>query len=585
MAYLMLKTPDGVRKVKLQDEAVTIGRHPECGIVVDDDRSSRRHCIVEPMNGGFRVRDLGSRNGTKVNDRRVEYKDLADRDIIRIGKVKIRYMDPEAAKRPVNAPDFASALTAEDAFASSLLDHRRPGVTLDLEEVASHGRTDYRDNLKEIIRTGGDRDLKSRHLSLIDARGEVLHQAELEEEQKKKKSKRRGGEADAEDDLKEGISALRLLLLACLTARATDLHLEPKREQAVARLRVDGYMVNATELTTEVHQKIVGLVKVLCQIEHTRRNIVQEGHFSVALPKRRIDYRVSFTPSVHGQKLVIRVLDTANAPTRMHELGMVAWMYDKLRSLVMRDSGMILAAGPTGSGKTTTLYSCLREIDAEQRNVITIEDPVEYSLDGCTQIPVDHDQGNGFGTLLRSVMRQDPDVILVGEIRDLETARTATQAAMTGHLVFSTVHAKDTIGGIFRLLDLGLEPYLVANSMSLLIAQRLVRLLCENCRKPVKPTPPQVIRMGRFLDGIHTIYNPTGCRKCLRTGFLGRRAIFEMLEFNDELRDCVLNQPSIHKIRQTVNRGLFHTLQESGFQLVAKGITSYDEIDRVAGND
>lgn len=581
MAYLMLKTSDGVRKVDLQDEPVTIGRHPECGIVVDDERSSRRHCIVERIGGGFRVRDLGSRNGTKVNDRRVEYKDLSDRDVIRIGKLKIRYVDPESASRPVNAPDFASALTPEDAFAASMRDGGRPAVTLDLEEITSQTRADYRDNLKEIIRTGGDRDLKARHLSLVDARGETLHQAELEEQQKKTKK----GKDEAEDDLKEGISALRLLLLACLTARATDLHLEPKRDSASARLRVDGYMVHATDLTMEVHHKIVGLVKVLCQIEHTRRNIVQEGHFSIALPKRRIDYRVSFTPSVHGQKLVIRVLDTANAPTRMHELGMVAWMYDKLRALVMRDSGMILAAGPTGSGKTTTLYSCLREIDAEQRNVITIEDPVEYSLDGCTQIPVDQEHGNGFGTLLRSVMRQDPDVILVGEIRDIETARTATQAAMTGHLVFSTVHAKDTIGGVFRLLDLGLEPYLVANSLSLLIAQRLVRLLCESCAKPVKPSPPQVIRMGRYLDGIHTIYNPTGCRKCLRTGFLGRRAIFEMLEFNDELRDCVLNEPSIHKIRQVVNRGLFHTLRESGFHLVAKGITSYDEIERVAGND
>jgi type II secretory ATPase GspE/PulE/Tfp pilus assembly ATPase PilB-like protein len=239
--------------------------------------------------------------------------------------------------------------------------------------------------------------------------------------------------------------------------------------------------------------------------------------------------------------------------------------------------------GPTGSGKTTTLYNALRSIDRHARNVVTIEDPVEYQLDNVTQIPIDEGKGNSFNQLLRSVLRQDPDVILVGEIRDEETARTAMQAAMTGHLVFSTVHAKDTIAAIFRLLDLKVEPYLVSSSLDLVLAQRLLRVLCEHCKRPIPVAPGQATRIGRFLGGKTQVYTGTGCARCLRTGYRGRRAIFELLDFNDELRDIILRDPSIQAMKKVIEQGLFTTLAQSGWKLAAEGVTSLEEVDQVCG--
>lgn len=597
MAFLEVPNASGeVDRHRLEeDEPTTIGRHPKCQVVLEDDRASRKHCVIWRKNGRYHVRDLDSRNGTKVNERRVREVELRDRDVIRVGKVRIRFLDPNSppAKHEPNRNGDARrggrsrrrGAEQEGASSDAALDPvvalappDEAAMRVDLEKAARSPRRSspderpYDERLREMIDALPGRDFPAGAISLIDSRGNTVHQGAL-------------GEGEDKEDVGEGIRALRLLLLAAFRARATDLHLEPRHDRALARLRVDGTMVTATEMDVSVLRKIVGLVKILCQIDTTRQNKVQDGHFTVAVPKRHVDYRVSFTPSMHGQKLVIRILDTANAPTHVSDLGLVGWMEEKLRSIGTKDSGMVLAAGPTGSGKTTSLYTCLREINVEERNVITIEDPVEYSLEGCTQIPVDSKQGNTFGEMLRSVLRQDPDVIYVGEIRDIETARTAMQASMTGHLVFSTVHAKDSTGAIFRLLDLGVEPYLVANAISFILAQRLVRLLCPNCRKPARPTPAQTMKMGRAVDGVSKIFTPVGCRRCLKTGFVGRRAIFEMLEFNPDLRDVVLNQPTIQAIREVAKRGLFHTLQESGYQLVAQGVTSVDEVDRVAGTN
>jgi general secretion pathway protein E len=312
------------------------------------------------------------------------------------------------------------------------------------------------------------------------------------------------------------------------------------------------------------------------------RDAVHDGHFAARFPDRRVDYRASLTPSVHGQKLVIRVLDSRDAPHSLDELHLPPYMHERVKRVCRQDSGLLLACGPTGSGKTTTLYNALRDIDRDRRNVITIEDPVEYQLDRVTQIPLDIGTGSTFGSILRSVLRQDPDVILVGEIRDEETARVAMQAAMTGHVVFSTVHSKDTIGAIFRLMDLGIEPYLVANSLDLVIAQRLVRVLCENCKRAVRVTPGQATRMGKYLEGKSEIFAATGCGKCLRTGYRGRRAIFEILEVTDELRDVVLGKPSIGEMKKIIEQGHFTTLVQSGWQQVARGHTTLDEVDRVA---
>jgi general secretion pathway protein E len=571
MAFLEVKSPAGNRRLELDADPISIGRLPDNVIHVSDQGLSRNHAVIEPYGDAWRVRDLGSRNGTKVNGTRVAEARLRHGDVVRLGSVEIRFIeptDPGAVKR--QTPDYAAI--AESARRRN---YDSNTVDVDLSEVvAANVQTDYEKRLREIIDAGIDASFVEHEIALVDTRGSIVHAASAD-----------GVEAGRDSEAAESIRLFRLLLLACFRSRATDLHLEPRVDRSVVRLRVDGFMVTAVELAPHIAKRVLGVIKILCQIDTTQKAIVQDGHFSVQVKGRRVDYRVSLTPSVHGQKLVIRVLDSSNAPSRLHELGLVPWMYERLRLIATKDAGMLLACGPTGSGKTTTLYSCLREIDVEQRNAITIEDPVEYHLEGCTQIPIDHKQGNTFATILRSVLRQDPDVIFVGEIRDIETANVAMQAAMTGHLVYSTVHAKDSIAAIFRLLDLGVESYLVANAINLIIAQRLVRLLCQNCRKGVVPTPAQTLRMGRAIEGVPRIYSPQGCTLCLGTGFVGRRALFELLEFNDQLRDVILRKPTIAEIRAVLSQGLFMSLQQYGWQLVAQGLTSVEEIERVASGD
>ena len=569
MAYLEVTTPQGVRRLELASGPISIGRQPNNTLVLEDDKASRQHCVIEPHQGGFRVRDLGSRNGTRLNDQKVASEVLENGDVVRIGSTEMRFIDPEqlAPRRTrQNTPDFAAVRAEQRAFQQAAT------VDLDLHGAVVTAETNYEKKLRDIIDAAPEKPFIETDISLVDNKGVTIHQA----------TSAGLDSGTDEEDVGEGIRVFRLLLLASFRARATDLHIEPRVDTAAIRIRVDGYMISAVELSLSIFQRIVGVVKILCQIDTSRKNVVQDGHFSVNVKGRRVDYRVSMTPSVHGQKIVIRVLDSSNAPSRLHELGLVPWMYEKLRTVATKDAGLLLACGPTGSGKTTTLYSCIREIDVVQRNAITIEDPVEYYLEGCTQIPIDMKQGNTFANILRSVLRQDPDVIFVGEIRDIETATVAMQASMTGHLVYTTVHAKDSIGAIFRLLDLGVEPYLVANALNMIMAQRLVRVLCEDCKKQVKPTPTQLITLGKSVGGAPPIYAPVGCRNCLRTGYRGRRAIFELLEINDAIRDVILKTPTIQGIREIASQGLFMTLQRFGAHLVLDGSTTMEELDRVA---
>ena len=529
-------------------------------------RASRHHCVIEPHGGDYLVRDLNSRNGTKLNNTSLsDATTLGNGDVVRIGQTNITFIDPEATMKLSGPAQKTKGANPPAARHTLDLDVRA-------ETKKKQGKApSWEEQLNEVIKIGEDRGFTEAEISLVDNRGEVVHRAQSDHLQLG---------TDKEDA--EGTRAFRKLLYTAFRTRATDIHIEPRVQLCVARMRVDGTMVSAVEFSPVIFKRILGIVKILCQIETSQKNQVQDGHFSVAIRERRVDYRVSLTPSVNGQKLVIRVLDSSNSPGRLHELGLKPWMYEKIRSLAIRDAGLILACGPTGSGKTTTLYTCLREIDVDQRNAITIEDPVEYYLEGCTQIPIDHGQGTTFHSVLRSVLRQDPDVIFVGEVRDIETATVAMQASMTGHLVYTTIHAKDTIGAIFRLLDLGIDPPLLANALNLIVAQRLIRLLCPHCRKSITPTPTQTLRMGQRLGGLSEIYIPQSCPSCLSTGYHGRRALFELLEITDSIRDTIMKTPTIKGIRELAQQGLFTTLEDFGFEIVAEGITSYEEIERVS---
>jgi type II secretory ATPase GspE/PulE/Tfp pilus assembly ATPase PilB-like protein len=542
MAFLEVNSPRWTRRIDFGGEPISVGRHPDNQIQYNDDGLSRKHCLFERRPDGWWVQDLGSRNGTKLNGVRITNAALASGDVVRVGTLEIRFMAPDA-------PSKASAQPSAGGRKSAASD------------ASATGAVGYEAAIRRVCDAALSKQFSETDIALVDA-------------------------SEESDAPAESVQIMRLLLLACFRSRASDLHMEPKPDKANIRIRVDGVMVTLVEdLPINVFRKIIGVVRVLCQFDQSVKAEVLDGHFNVQVKSRRVDYRVSLTPAVHGMKLVLRVLDPANAPSRLHELGMLPWMYEKLRSVCNRDAGLVLACGPTGSGKTTSLYSCLREIDLEQRNAITIEDPVEYQIEGATQIPIDSKQGHTFGGLLRSILRQDPDVILVGEIRDVETANVAMQAAMTGHLVFSTVHARDTIGSVFRLLDLGVEPYLVANALDIVFAQRLVRVLCPTCRRQIAPTLAQQLKMGKGIEGMTTIFEPVGCAFCLDTGYYGRRAIFELLEMNDMLREIVLKQPTPQQIREVLRNGLFTSLQGYGFQMVTNGITSYDEIERVSGSE
>ncbi|TVQ63876.1 MAG: FHA domain-containing protein [Phycisphaerales bacterium] len=550
-------------RIALGGRPVSIGRHPENVISIRDDLASRYHCVIEPTdNGDWRVRDLGSRNGTRLNGERVSDAAVSPGDRIQVGTHTFEVNGGANHNGPEDSGATRAGGVAE-APARARKPKPKPSKKERPAPNAAGARAAWVESVAQIIRAvAPDADIKQ-PISLIDARGRT---------------------SAALNNSSEGAVAARLFLLAASYTRATDLHVEPKGETVQVRMRVDGQMLDVADIPNGVGELAVGLVKAVCHMKSAGRDAILEGHFSATIREQRIDYRASITPSVHGQKLVLRILNCADAPESLAHMGLANYMLDRVAKASQQDAGMVLACGPTGSGKTTTLYNVLREIDREHRNVVTIEDPVEYHLDRVTQIPANIDRGATFGSLLRSVLRQDPDVILLGEIRDEESARVAMQAAMTGHLVFSTVHAKDTIGAVFRLLDLGVENYLVANSLNLVLAQRLVRILCDHCKRPIAVTPGQATRMGKWLEGNHEIHFATGCARCLRTGYRGRRAIYEMLEFNNDLRDVVLSEPTIHAMRRVIEQGHFTTLVQAGWQLVARGVTALDEVDRVAGS-
>ncbi len=379
----------------------------------------------------------------------------------------------------------------------------------------------------------------------------------------------------------DGPHLLGLLTIIAFQSKTTDLHLEPSAEGVDVRMRIDGTLVHLVEIPKSAINRLYGIVKVLCETKMGASQEVLEGSYSVVGPKRRSDYRVSFTPSVHGQKLAIRVLDADNAPQTMRQLGAPGRMIKTINSVMKQNAGMVLMCGPTGSGKTTTLYSMLRSVDFKSRNVMTLEDPVEYQIEGITQMNIDSEHGKSFSDMLPALLRQDPDVLLIGEIRDKESAKIAMQATMTGHLVLSTVHAPDTLATLHRLLDLNADPNMVAAALDLIMSQRLLRKLCQECCTRRRPNDDDKRRLGdNFRDAI---YEPRGCKECLGTGYSGRRAIFELLDVRRQVGDAIHGGPTIVDLRKAVKGKGFQSLRVNGHSLVGQGVTTFQEVDRVIG--
>ncbi|MGD0540641.1 MAG: ATPase, T2SS/T4P/T4SS family [Tepidisphaeraceae bacterium] len=568
-AYLEIKDAKGPRQVPLDGGPLTIGRNFTNLLVIDEPMASRFHCIIEKGADGFHLRDLESRNGTLLNGQPVHQSLIVNGDVVAIGKTEMKLVVPTTgsmgeAKSKLLADTAISELANLVSDEEESEEERAPA-----KPVAA--ASEYERQLRERAESLEDRSFNDRQIALFNARGKVAYPG------------------DAKKDFGEAVNVLRLIMLVCFRSRATDIHIEPKTDDVHVRIRIDGTMLDIVRLNKELGVKLLSAVKVVSDIDIAQRNIVQEGHFSARVPtrkksemvERRVDYRVSFAPAMHGQKLVIRVLDEANAPLHIDDLQLPAKAREIIRRTGEQDAGMILVCGPTGSGKTTTLYAVLRDIDITQRNVVTIEDPVEIQLEGVTQIPVNDAQGNSFSALLRSVLRQDPDVILVGEIRDAETARVAVQAGMTGHLVFSTVHARDAISGMFRLLDLGVEPYVVASGLHVVLAQRLVRQLCPHCKVAKPPTAEQVKKFAAMgITGVKQVFQPKGCKKCFGTGHFGRRGVFEILVATAKLRDALLKTPTIEGCRHALSAENYITLEDSGYRLIAEGAAGFDEVEK-----
>jgi type IV pilus assembly protein PilB len=386
-----------------------------------------------------------------------------------------------------------------------------------------------------------------------------------------------------------------VVLRHAVEGKASDIHIEPTRDKLRVRFRLDGVLHSSLLLPMRVHQAVVARVKILSNLKIDEMRVPQDGRFSTKFDGKDVDFRVSTFPTTQGEKVVIRVLDPSTGLLDLGDLGLIGRNLKVLKEAIEKPYGMILSTGPTGSGKTTTLYAVMRILNKEGVNIVSLEDPVEYYMEGVNQSQTRADIGYTFATGLRSIVRQDPDIIMVGEIRDEETAFLATHAALTGHLVLSTLHTNNAIGTIPRLIDLGVKPYLIPSTVNVSLAQRLVRKLCPECKKKIKPAAKVRDLILAGLDAIPPsakkeikipkdlmISEPKGCKKCRFEGYAGRIGVFEVLAMTDTLAELILKDPSEVKIAEEAkNQGMI-TMEQDGILKVLEGITSIEEVLRVA---
>jgi general secretion pathway protein E/type IV pilus assembly protein PilB len=380
------------------------------------------------------------------------------------------------------------------------------------------------------------------------------------------------------------------ILVEAVEARASDIHLEAQAAGMKIRYRIDGVLQKqpAPPQINRFQAAIISRLKIMAKLNIAERRVPQDGRIKVKVSGREIDIRMSVIPMLHGEGIVMRILDKDSMNFSLRGVGMDKEVYGQFRQLISHPHGIILVTGPTGSGKTTTLYSALNEIKDERTKIITTEDPIEYHLDGINQIQVHTKVGLTFATSLRSILRHDPDVVLVGEIRDLETAENAVQASLTGHLVFSTLHTNDAAGAFMRMVDMGVEPFLVCSTVEGIMAQRLVRTLCPECREPFRPGPgdvPEDFPLDECLNNGATIHRAVGCRQCRETGYRGRMGIFELLVTDDEIRRLASDQAPTNLVKKAAMDAGMRTLRQDGWRKVRRGETTVEEVLRVTKSD
>ncbi len=390
---------------------------------------------------------------------------------------------------------------------------------------------------------------------------------------------------NAGDEDAPAIRLVNQILLTGIQQKASDIHIDPHEKKLLIRYRVDGVLKTERALPKNLQNVLIARVKIMANLNITESRMPQDGRIKVTLEYTPIDLRISTLPTVYGEKIVIRILDLGNSITNIGHLGFNKFNYQHFINLISKPAGMILITGPTGSGKTSTLYAALNHLNGDEVNIITVEDPVEYQIDGINQVQVNSNVGLTFSAGLRSILRQDPNIIMVGEIRDTETAEIAIRASLTGHLVLSTLHTNSAIATIPRLIDMGIEPYLVVSSLSGIVAQRLVRKICRECKEENIPTEMEKSVFERRGIKVEKTYRGKGCPVCNSTGYKGRVAIQEILVIDDAIRQMMMNEKSITSIRDYAMHNGMIFLIDDGLLKVKQGLTTVEEILRVAMDD
>lgn len=487
---------------------------------------------------------------------------------VTIGNDVIKALPPRFVYRkrlvPIGRENGTLRVAMSDAFDNYVLDEIRLVTGLQVEQVLA-----ARDEIEKLIKThygvGGD---------TVEAMvgGDDLQVM--------------GGGESTEDllEMAQEASVIKLvneIILEAINERASDIHIEPYENDLDIRYRIDG-VLQIANVPPQIHRfqaAIISRIKIISNMNIAEKRLPQDGRIKFQVGGRQVDVRVSVIPMLFGEGVVMRILDKSNVLYKLTEIGMDLDTYGAFRELLDRPHGIILVTGPTGSGKTTTLYAGLNEIVGTDLKVITVEDPVEYNLQGVNQIPVDHNVGMTFARGLRAILRHDPDVVMIGEIRDLETAQAATQAALTGHLVLSTLHTNDAASAAMRLIDMGIEPYLVTSTVVGAMAQRLVRKICSECKEEYEPDYAKLPKDFAIQRG-EKLYRGAGCQKCRNTGFRGRAGIYELLTMTDEIRERIMNRAPISQIVQSGRASGLRLLREDGWIKVKRGMTTPEEVVR-----
>lgn len=399
------------------------------------------------------------------------------------------------------------------------------------------------------------------------------------------------GESDGADNFVEGddsavVKLANMLITTAIKMKASDIHLEPMEKEFRVRYRIDGALRKMDSPPKRLQGSIISRIKIMSKMKISEKRVPQDGRIQISVGGKDLDLRVNSVPTNHGESIVMRILDKTNLALGLPQLGFLADDQATFERLIKLPDGVVLVTGPTGSGKTTTLYACLGQINTPDKKLITVEDPVEYQMSGINQVQVNKDVGLDFSAALRSILRQAPNIVMIGEIRDEETAGIAMEAALTGHLVFSTLHTNDAPSAVTRLLDIGCKPFLVASALRAAMAQRLVRAICENCREEYKPSDRDIKMLGSIAKTMpECMYRGAGCERCGRTGYKGRKGIFEIFKVDDTIERLIFDHAPATLLRQRAREMGMRTLREDGMLKVASGMTSLSEVLRVTMGD